>query len=445
MLDREGTASFTHGGSLFFMNADSLVSPLNGEFTLSVSALFLGAGLLTLGLWDHIPGDLRRWSRFSLYVCSGALASLTTAYILSCVGQSLELRGRIFLCSLALFAPAVYAVGGRPTEHFLDSVWSAFVLVPCLYAWVCLIRYCLKNRTAAPLWLFVQWSLCLAAAVHDYFVLNGYLARWAEEPYAQWRWNLLTAPVYLSPPGLPLLFLLMGRTNFNKMVQLREAVIVRALNQQKNAAVIEAVRNERDRIYQDVHDGIGSQLVKAIYCLNRHGQALDGVVHNLQACLNDLRLVINAHQNDRIDIQSAVFAFCVAQESHLEGAGLAISYDIGYEATFFSESTVCLNILRILQESIANTIKHSTASEISIQVREEGNELILLITDNGGPHLPNIRNVQKNLYGGSGHVGLNALARRAEAIGARHHVTIAETGTEIRISVPLPKVRPLPS
>ena len=445
MLDSAGTEIFIHGGSLFFMNADSLDSPLNGEFTLSVSALFLGAGLLTLGLWDHIPGDLRRWSRFSLYVCSGALASLPTAYILSCVGQSLELHGRIFLCSLALFAPAVYAVGGGPTEHLLDSVWSACVLVPCLYAWVCLIRYCLKNRSAAPLWLLVQWSLCLAAAVHDYLVLNGHLARRAEEPYAPWWWDILTAPVYLSPPGLPLLLLLMGRTNFKKIVQLREVAIVRAFNQQKNAAVIEAVRKERDRIYQDVHDGIGSQLVKAIYCLNRHGLAFDAVAHNLQACLDDLRLVINAHHDECIDIQSAVFAFCVAQESHLEGSGLAISYDIGDEATFFSESAVCLNILRILQESIANTIKHSTASEISIQVREEGNELILLITDNGGPLAPDIRNVQKNLYGSSGRVGLDALARRAAAIGARHHVTIAGTGTEIRFSVPLSKVRPLRS
>jgi signal transduction histidine kinase len=235
----------------------------------------------------------------------------------------------------------------------------------------------------------------------------------------------------------------MGRTNFNKKVQLREAIIVRTLNQQKNAAVTEAVRKERERIYQDVHDGIGSQLVKAIYCLNRHGQALDAVVHNLQACLDDLRLVINAYHDECTDIQSAVFAFCLAQESHLEGAGLAISYDIGSEATLFSESAVCLNILRALQESIANTIKHSRASEISIQLREEGNELILLIRDNGGPLAPDIRNVQKNLYGVSGRVGLDALARRAETIGARHNVTITETGTEIRFSVPLPVIPPI--
>lgn len=425
------------------MNTDTLDSPPNGEFTLSVSALFLGAGLLTLVLWDHIPGDLQRWSRFSLYLCSGALASLTTAYILSCLGQPLGLRGRIFLCSIALFAPAVYAVGGSATERLLDTAWSACVLMPCLYAWVCLIGYCFQNRSAAPLLLLVQWSLCLAAAIHDYLVLNGYLAHWAGEPYSPWWRDLLAAPVYLSPLGLPLLFLLMGRTNFNKKVQLREASIVRTLNQQKNAAVIEAVRKERERIYQDVHDGIGSQLVKAIYCLNRHGQALDAVVHNLQACLDDLRLVINAYHDECTDIQSAVFAFCLAQESHLEGAGLTISYDIGSEATLFSESAVCLNILRALQESIANTIKHSRATEISIQLREEGNELILLIRDNGGPLAPDIRNVQKNLYGGSGRVGLEALARRAAAIGARHHVTIAETGTEIRFSVPLSQVRPL--
>lgn len=171
--------------------------------------------------------------------------------------------------------------------------------------------------------------------------------------------------------------------NSKLFLEQREIELEQIHHKREVIALSEATLSECERIYQDIHDGIGSQLVKVIFSLRSAGPESAAVVHNLQACLQDLRLVIDAQTEANVDIQTTVFAFCVTQELHLEGSGLAISYYVGLESTAHTDPKVNLNVLRVLQESLNNTIKHSSATFIDVRLKLSEFHQTLTITDNG--------------------------------------------------------------
>ena len=234
----------------------------------------------------------------------------------------------------------------------------------------------------------------------------------------------------------------LGQSKF--VLEQREVELEAIHHKREVIALSEATLLERERIYQDIHDGIGSQLVKAIFTLRSMGADSSAVVDNLQACLQDLRLVIDAQPEASSDIQTTVFAFCVTQELHLEGSGLAISFQVGLESTVYADPKVTLNVLRVLQESLSNTIKHSGATYIDIQLKLTASHLILTITDDGHDHSHgHIRSThqlmeQQSAFGSSGNRGITGLSLRAADIGGKYSINITEDGTTVCLSIPLP-------
>lgn len=90
-----------------------------------------------------------------------------------------------------------------------------------------------------------------------------------------------------------------------------------------------------------------------------------------------------------------------------------------------------LHLLRIVQESVSNARKHSSATEVRIKVSREGNELFLGIEDNGIGFDP----WQVKLWR-SPHFGLQTMGERAEKIGASFKVESAQ-GKGVQVSVRL--------
>jgi signal transduction histidine kinase len=88
-------------------------------------------------------------------------------------------------------------------------------------------------------------------------------------------------------------------------------------------------------------------------------------------------------------------------------------------------------LLRITQEALANARKHSTAKCVRVEVRLQGDRLMLSIADNGrGFDVEQSANLE-------GHFGLKTMRERAESIGARFELETAP-GTGSRITVELP-------
>lgn len=91
------------------------------------------------------------------------------------------------------------------------------------------------------------------------------------------------------------------------------------------------------------------------------------------------------------------------------------------------------SLFRITQEAVTNAGKHSEAAHVSIKLKRSPGAVLLEISDDGrgfgdidplGPAEP-------------GHIGLASIRERAEMLGGRLAIESGDSGTSIRVSVPL--------
>jgi signal transduction histidine kinase len=86
------------------------------------------------------------------------------------------------------------------------------------------------------------------------------------------------------------------------------------------------------------------------------------------------------------------------------------------------------NIFLVLKESINNVMKHAKATEVEINIRFEGNSMLIEITDNG----KGIDSEKLNQFGN----GLKNMQRRMEGIGGSFSI-LNTNGTTVKLEMPL--------
>lgn len=195
-----------------------------------------------------------------------------------------------------------------------------------------------------------------------------------------------------------------------------------------------AVLEERERLTRDIHDGIGSQLVSLLARVRSGSISPTDLEAEIEGGLNDLRLIV-----DSLDHAGEAFlaALSLAQtrlRPQIEGAGLAFDWvqaDGSLPRTVAPRTT--MNILRILQEALANAVKHARADRVRVMIegRTAPSRLVVTITDNGlgmaeGPSVRVGR-------------GLGSMRHRAAAIDGELRITPGPggKGTEVRLEAPL--------
>ena len=435
------------------------VSPQDKIFALAGCTTIMAAFFFTLSYWPYLPLHLHRIWRVVVFFCTGGLVALMSLFLMAYIGAPLSKRETWFFLGFASLGPLVYAIGGPPTENFLNNVWTFVLGLAYLYACARLAIYVFKTRQLRSMVLLGQSVICAFLGYHDIAVLSGFFADLAPSGL-QWSWwTLLIEPIYLMNLGFPFLCLVMGYTllmqyrsqaqsvsfanqHLQSSLKQREEELHQSHEQQKRLALLEATRAERDRIYQDVHDGIGLRLVSAMFSLRQGNSDAQTIESHLKGCMSDLRLIINANTDEETDIQSAVFEHCLTQESVLEVHNITFSYDVGDDPPLSLEPQQHLNILRILQEAITNAIKHASASEIRVKLAQSDDELILSITDNGKIISSQAEGVDLVKYLAEGKRGLAGMSERAKAIAGRFTLRRIQNETCAEVCLPISRSRP---
>ncbi len=189
-----------------------------------------------------------------------------------------------------------------------------------------------------------------------------------------------------------------------------------------------ATLEERQRIMQDMHDGLGSQLISSLALSERGALTADQTNLLLRECIDDLRLAIDTMEgnNDQFSLAAGNLRF--RMEPRLRAAGITLVW----ESTGFSDdtgvpSTQTLPLLRIMQETISNSLKHAQASRIEVCVQASKERLVIAIHDNGkGFDLASVRL-------GKGISGIN---KRARGLGASLSI-VKDSGTRMTLILPL--------
>lgn len=194
---------------------------------------------------------------------------------------------------------------------------------------------------------------------------------------------------------------------------------------------LRTLSEERQRLMQDMHDGLGSTLHTALRAVER-GKA-DGAVMGdiLRSCIDDLRLAIDAMDPAHADLSLLLATLRHRLGSRLSQAGIQLSWQVSELPPLpWLDPGCSLHVLRILQEALANCLKHSGADSIALIARQEGDGVCIDIQDNG-------RGFDPEAALRAGGRGLHNQRRRAQAIGAELNWRREGERTSTRLCLPL--------
>jgi signal transduction histidine kinase len=194
----------------------------------------------------------------------------------------------------------------------------------------------------------------------------------------------------------------------------------------------ELLHQERQRLMQDMHDGLGSTLVTALRAFEGdHAADLDAV-GILRGCIDDLKLTIDSMEPVETDLLLLLATLRFRLQPRLEAAGVKLVWDAGEAPPLqWLDQRHALHILRILQEAFANILKHASAREVTVSVRAEGEHVVVRVQDDGRgfDHASPSRGR-----------GLTNQRSRAEAIGGA--IVWEPSGRGSRLALVLPVSKP---
>lgn len=192
---------------------------------------------------------------------------------------------------------------------------------------------------------------------------------------------------------------------------------------------------ERQRLMQDMHDGMGSSLASALRVVER-GQLDEAVVAQvLKGCIDDLKLAIDSMEPVNADLLLLLATLRFRLGPRLESTGIVLRWEVqDVPPLNWLDPKNSLHVLRIVQEAFTNIIKHTNATEVRVATAANANAVTVTISDNGSGF--DIETALKN-----GGKGLSNQMRRAQAIGAEVNWDSNHSGT--RLSLRLPFLREL--
>lgn len=193
-----------------------------------------------------------------------------------------------------------------------------------------------------------------------------------------------------------------------------------------------AAHEERLRITQDMHDGLGLQLNAALREAERGRLDPAHFGERLRACLDELRLIVDSSAPQAGEFLPLLASLRHRLQPRLQAIGIELRWQMdGLPFGLVLAPAVSLQVLRIVQEAINNTIKHAQARHIDIALGQAARpgEVVLLVRDDG--HGFQIDGV----HGGR---GLGGMQRRATAAGVGLAIRSTPEGTTIELRMPLP-------
>lgn len=212
----------------------------------------------------------------------------------------------------------------------------------------------------------------------------------------------------------------------------REAELERSHRQLREVELRQTLSDERQRLMADMHDGLGSTLIGAIRQAEHGGMGDAKVAQLLKDCLDDLKLTIDSMEPVEADLLLLLATLRFRLEPRLEGTGIRLDWQVReLPALTWLDPSNALHILRIVQESIANILRHTRATEIRVGTALEGEGVQVSIEDNGQGF-----DIGTALAAGTGR-GLHNQRRRARALEGQVFWRSGNDGTRFVLWLPL--------
>jgi signal transduction histidine kinase len=349
-------------------------------------------------------------------------------------------RPRLEQGLLAVYAGAVAILLALPQNYW--ATWLSVVAISLLlilpYALALLVRYALRETTISGGMLVAAVAFVMLSSVLD-------LVRWmGAGPYSSASLSILAMPLLSMAFGTLLIERLVwfARNEVKAAETLRVTVAHQAEQIAADFAVLQAqgerlvVLEERRRIARDMHDGVGSHLV-SVSAMLKSGMAMpqthvagmiDSALHELRSVLDVLSAEPATHDDDD-PVSTLLGSLRWRIAPVLESQGIDLEWEAdSLPADFLPSDAARLQLLRLLQETFTNIVKHARARTVRFRSEHEGEAIVIEVSDDGcGLHGAAL------LVPAEGGLGLRGMRQRATLLGATLAIADCSPGTRVSL------------
>ncbi len=321
------------------------------------------------------------------------------------------------------------------------TVWPWWALgsrcLILLLAVVIAAKAALESRAAAPL----VGALAVALSTWVWLYVS-YFALVASQQLSVVDINVVGHAVLIAMAGVALQRRFVGslrdqalaRVVLERALEARTRELQTRWQELQDSERQRTAAEERERLLQEMHDGLGSQLVTARLSAER-GVPSETLVEVLDDCIREMRLTVDALAVTDGDLTLLLANLRHRMGPRLAAGGLTLDWQLAdVPLVPVLRGTGGRELIRIVQEGLSNVIHHAHATRVRFATRvdDDGGGVTLLITDNGLGLSEQRR---------EGH-GLRGMRRRAERISARIEWRAPSDstegpGTELAVWLPL--------
>ena len=222
--------------------------------------------------------------------------------------------------------------------------------------------------------------------------------------------------------------------------QYEESMAAKTNLQRLSAKVVQAQEDERRAISRELHDQIGQALTAIKVNLGRLEQKFGSAAPELGERIRESKLLAEQMVQEVRDLSRLLrptmlddLGLVPALEWYVRNfsrrAGIPVHLNIDRRLGRLPEEwETC--IYRTVQEALTNTMRHSEATEVLIELQHTADCLVLTVEDNGQGF---------ELNSPAAGIGLMGMSERARELGGALAVeSKQQAGTRIRIRLPLP-------
>lgn len=309
--------------------------------------------------------------------------------------------------------------GGGAQDH-THQAWIALNLLAAILLTLAVALRVQRTRSY-PCWLALAGSIIGLGVSVD----ASDIATLSHHAYAAFLlviWHLVTHRV--GRPDLP-------PVQTSDLSRISEFDSITGFGHDQDVAA-SAVATERRRIAQDLHDGVGAQIVNILSSLDSHAPQQQAVALALEQCLVDLKMTVDAIDSANDNVLEALGQLRYRVQHSLDKMGIRMIWRVEIcDELEAVRGVQAQQVLRIAQECLSNVMRHARATAVEVVCRfvPEPGRLVLEVYDNG-------QGIDRSQRYRSTGKGLEGMRRRAQSVGGELLISSKNAaGTRVRFTL----------
>lgn len=402
-------------------------------------------------LFTHAPLPWPWWGVLPLAAFQAAVP-LLCRFALAVVGHGNTRLARL-LGLMAWLAPVTAALGIGVPWLWLMPLWQGLSLLAALAMAVVVLRVAWRSTVLEHRLLGLAVLLIVLCAVRDVWVMRTSPQAYAMVPWIRFAWvGFAVSLAWVIAERMRKDGRAMAAMNASLEAELaeRNAALEAVFAREREGEKARGALEERQRLTQDLHDGLGGQLVGLLRMTQQPGMAIGDVTVHLRDAVDQLKLTVDAMHGCEGDVASALGSVRYRLGPRLQAAGIDLHWDVGSLPTMTGWTVRESHQMQMLLfEAFANMMAHAGATRAQLHARllpadiasnagsnadtTTGDTIEVELRDNGRGFDAQAR------FAGKGLVNMHA---RAAALGGTLHVRSRPGETCLSLHLPVPQLPP---